>query len=304
MRSVRPGSIRQDLLQLAAQHPRGELLLAPAELGAVRRPRPVPGALFEHVPRCPELAAVVVGEARVVTAAESFHLTQDKLLLIDAGVLHAEVPTAGSRGHVIFWCMFDGTAAMVAQTIYSPPAGLTTGYLQVLRGRTNLQSIVAAIRGEWSSHEWGRERAIRGLLDYLFCILVRRLDRPRPTDRRGGESLSLGGGPTAWPTVQAALEYCRANYHRGVGAMEVAKAVGYSPTYLSRLFSSHLGESLSAHLQGLRMSQARVLLEDSNAAIRDIAAAVGYADPAHFTRAFGRAVGLSPTAYRRALAAG
>ncbi len=82
---------------------------------------------------------------------------------------------------------------------------------------------------------------------------------------------------------------------------DVAKAVGYSPSHLSYLFSTYVGRSLADHIRELRLTAARDLLENTDLTISEIARSVGYADPAHFTRAFARANDLSPKGYRERL---
>ena len=52
-------------------------------------------------------------------------------------------------------------------------------------------------------------------------------------------------------------------------------------------------------MQNLRVEEAKRLLEGERAATDDIAAAVGYENPAFFRRLFKRATGLTPGAYRR-----
>jgi len=81
----------------------------------------------------------------------------------------------------------------------------------------------------------------------------------------------------------------------------VADALGYSPSYLSRLVTRHLGRSLSEQVQSRRMKEARHLLENSDLSVSAVSDELGYSDPAHFTRAFNRATGISPKAYRRRL---
>jgi len=107
--------------------------------------------------------------------------------------------------------------------------------------------------------------------------------------------------PRTWNIVRTVLEYCEGNYRKGIGLKEVAEALGYSPSYLSRLVTRHLGRSLSQQVQSRRMEAARHLLENSDLPVSAVADELGYSDPAHFSRAFNRATGISPKAYRRRL---
>ena len=48
----------------------------------------------------------------------------------------------------------------------------------------------------------------------------------------------------------------------------------------------------------LKMARARELLDTTELAIADVAAAVGYADPLYFSRHFRRVHGMNPSTYR------
>ena len=69
-------------------------------------------------------------------------------------------------------------------------------------------------------------------------------------------------------------------------------------TYI-RQFSRAAGTSPLRWLVAQRISAARALLETADASVEEIGAAVGLGDPAGFRRHFARAVGASPSAYRR-----
>jgi transcriptional regulator GlxA family with amidase domain len=69
-------------------------------------------------------------------------------------------------------------------------------------------------------------------------------------------------------------------------------------TFLRR-FSKATGMKPSEYQQRLRISRAREMLEFSQRRIEEIAASVGYADPARFRRVFRKIIGLTPTDYRR-----
>ncbi len=81
----------------------------------------------------------------------------------------------------------------------------------------------------------------------------------------------------------------------------VAEIVGMSPRTLQRRLQQS-GSSYSQVLQEARFDLARGLLDDPGARIIDVAMTAGYDSQQHFTRAFRRCTGLTPTRYRRAMA--
>ena len=81
---------------------------------------------------------------------------------------------------------------------------------------------------------------------------------------------------------------------------EVALAVGTNEFALKRNFKAVFGEPVYGYLLGLRLAHSRQLLESTNDTIKEIAAAVGYTHPNHFSTAFRRFYGLSPAEHRKA----
>ena len=101
----------------------------------------------------------------------------------------------------------------------------------------------------------------------------------------------------------AAVRDCEAwlaRHFRESGA--VAGAVRHSRVAertLKRRFKSATGSSLIDYLQGLRIEEAKRLLETTTRAADEISADVGYQDASFFRRLFQRRTGLSPARYRR-----
>lgn len=79
----------------------------------------------------------------------------------------------------------------------------------------------------------------------------------------------------------------------------LARRVGLSPTYLSRLFREHVGLPPLAYLARLRAERAAVLLAQTDMGVAEVGMAVGWVDPNYFTRRFRALSGLSPRAYRQ-----
>ncbi len=292
---------RRRLLQLAAKREAADLMFAPASasreaagLSAAGRP------LYYHVADGIELAFACRGEARVVTPAGIHVLSRGKLLVLERGVYHAELPGNLDRQYGVFWCHFIGTRAELTETAYRGSRYLGHPELQ-LPGRTNVEAIAAAIASELSSASWGYPRAVSGIINYVVCILMRRLERARHRSYRVRESPVVAADARKWHVIQAVLGFCADNFRRGITREEIARAVGYSPGHLSHLFSTYLGQTLADHIRNLRITESKRLLAGSDRTIREIARAVGYSDPAHFTRAFTREVGMPPRVYRQRL---
>jgi len=248
-----------------------------------------------------EIALVTEGRARVATPSETFELTPGRLLFIDRGVEHAELPSESTCPYVMFWCYADTNFARLDQTSYLPPATYRTGPAVELPGRTSIISIADAILLELEHRDWEWQRAVHSLLNYLSCILIRRVRRGNVLRLRPRESPTICAEPRTWRIIQAALQVCDASFRSPLRVADVAEAVGYSPSHLGYLFSTHLGHSVSDHIRSLRLSAAQDLLENTDLPVYEIARSVGYTDPAHFTRAFTRARSLSPRAYRERL---
>jgi AraC family transcriptional regulator len=81
---------------------------------------------------------------------------------------------------------------------------------------------------------------------------------------------------------------------------ELATLVGLSAEHFCRAFSQSTGLPPHRWLTRLRLERARVLLEQPGpVSVAEIASAAGYSDPSYFARAFKRATGATPLAYRR-----
>jgi AraC-like DNA-binding protein len=85
-------------------------------------------------------------------------------------------------------------------------------------------------------------------------------------------------------------------------SLDVAAAIaGVGARTLQRRLAQ-FGLTYSKLVEQIRLETAIDLLRDPSRRIIDIAYKVGYGDPSHFTRAFRRALGASPKAFRQSLA--
>jgi AraC-like DNA-binding protein len=85
---------------------------------------------------------------------------------------------------------------------------------------------------------------------------------------------------------------------------DLSKAAHVSPEYLCRLFRRHLNLG-PLECSGLaRLERAASLLVRSNLSVKEIADAVGFASPYHFSAKFRKVYGVSPRYYRWSMQSG
>ena len=80
----------------------------------------------------------------------------------------------------------------------------------------------------------------------------------------------------------------------------LARAAHLSPAHFSREFRRTFGETPHQYLLTRRLERAAALLRNTDRSVADICFDVGLRSVGSFTTSFGRAYGMSPTAYRAA----
>ncbi|MBR1124364.1 AraC family transcriptional regulator [Bradyrhizobium lablabi] len=100
------------------------------------------------------------------------------------------------------------------------------------------------------------------------------------------------------PQVGRVLNLLHALPDRSWTVDELAREAGASRATLAKRFLELVGQSPIQYLASWRMHLARDLLRESSLGIGEIAGRIGYESEAAFNRAFRRAVGLPPAAWR------
>ena len=100
--------------------------------------------------------------------------------------------------------------------------------------------------------------------------------------------------------VAKVMEYLKSHYTEPLSLDTLSELVGYTPQYLSSLFSEDVGMSIQIFLQRMRIEEACRMLAHTNLSVSEISAAVGYQDTRHFAKVFRRHQVISPREYRKA----
>ena len=101
--------------------------------------------------------------------------------------------------------------------------------------------------------------------------------------------------------IDSALAYLDLHFSEKLYLEDVCKISLMSQSSFSYIFKQVTGFTFTEYLMRLRVSKAQELLKNSGLTAQEIAISCGFGDCTYFSSAFRRAVGVSPTQYRKAV---
>ena len=120
--------------------------------------------------------------------------------------------------------------------------------------------------------------------------------------RRTNSLVRAAADGSANGAVEARIRHCidfmRQHLDQPLQVAALAAQAGSSPSHFFVLFKRVTGSPPIDYFIRIRMQHACELLQASPLPIKDVAAAVGYADPLYFSRVFKSLLRVPPTTYR------
>jgi AraC family transcriptional regulator len=127
-------------------------------------------------------------------------------------------------------------------------------------------------------------------------------DDPRPAERRSlladSAHLRFRGG-LAGSVLRRIRVYIDAHIGERISLDDLAHQAGVSRFHFARQFRLSTGESPMGYLRRVRIERSKSILQSRETTIAEVAATLGFSDQSHFTRTFGRLVGVSPGSFAR-----
>jgi AraC family transcriptional regulator len=99
--------------------------------------------------------------------------------------------------------------------------------------------------------------------------------------------------------IQNAIEFIEINLNENVHITDVASKACFSAFHFQRLFQAISGFSVQGYIRKRRLSEAAILLTETDKSILEIAVAFQYGSQEAFTRAFDNCFGMTPAKYRK-----
>ena len=223
------------------------------------------------------------GQGRITMAGVTRGYTAHNGIFIPPGVMHGfEV------GPQVF-----GTAVFFGKdcTVELPKAPLHLRIREV-HAQQELNVTLDCIQRELDSQVAAHDRAAVHHLGLLGVWLERQSLKAQPDQPQADAAHRL---------VARYTMLLEAQFRSGAGVSDMAAALGVTATHLTRCCRLCCGRAAIELLQDRRIFEARRLLSETSTKVNAIAAALGFASPAYFARAFQHRTGSSPTEFRRAL---
>lgn len=218
------------------------------------------------------------------------------ILLIAPGSVHGFRHTHDTAGHQL--TIPTATLQRLLGGDHLADIGLGNSFVLAAlapEARAECAALFAMVAREFRGHGAGRVPALLASATLLAVLLM----------RLRGERIGKVQAPGARDAlVQRYLALTEQHFREHRPLSFYAEALGVTPDHLSRTCRNVTRESALQLLHERLMLEARRLLAYTPMSVAEVAAAIGYQDPAYFSKFFTRAVGHSPSWYRALAARG
>lgn len=239
--------------------------------------------------RLHQVLMIEAGGGVATIDGQNFRLSPMSVVNVAAGHVHGYTFKRGTVGFVVT------IAGETLDEVLAPGEGLRRELTRSAFARANpaIRTVIKGIFREYGARDYGRAHVLRGLTAVLIGLVARELAGERDRPARDGGAL--------FARFEALLE---SHYLAQWSVADYAAALSVTPTHLTRATRAAAGRTASRLIMDRVVREARRHLVYTNLPVATVAFALGFGDPAYFTRLFTKATGISPRTFRQRAAAG
>ncbi len=241
--------------------------------------------------RLHQILVVSDGGGRALLEDGRHELAPMRLVNVPVGAVHGFSFTPESNGWIVT------LAAEMLDESLAPQEGLRQALARpfIAPAHQDVLTTMERIFAEFAGRRFARAQILRSLCGVLIGFVARAGAEETPAL----ESRAPGG---ALPQRFEALLERQFSNHWSVA--DYARALAVTPTHLSRVLRSATGQAASQLIQERVIREARRHLVYTNLSVAAVSYALGFDDPAYFSRVFAQATGVSPRRFRARLLEG
>jgi AraC family transcriptional activator of pobA len=239
--------------------------------------------------RLHQILLVEKGAGEATLEGQAYPLKAMRAVNVPTGHVHGFAFVPGMQGFVLT------IATEMLDQVLSPAEGLRQALAEsrVSRATAQMRTLMKQIHAEYHGRQFARAHLLRSLTSALLGLVAREL-----ADRTAAEGT---GATDLFRRFEALLEQ---HFLEHWSVADYAATLSISPTHLSRLSRAATGHAASGLIQERIIREARRNLVYTNLPVSTIAYALGFNDPAYFSRLFAGATGLSPRRFREKVVRG
>jgi AraC-like DNA-binding protein len=233
---------------------------------------------------CPLLLWFTKGQGRITVAGTTRGYGPHNAIFVPQGTMHG----------------FDMLGQVFGQALFLPRDGGGLFWpeeplhlrLREVRSQAELTGLLDTLERELQGDDPASTRAAQYQTGLVSVFLERHADdgdpyaAPRP--RRSADRLAA-----------AFTALVERDFTRPRPISDYATELGVTPTHLTRACRATCGRGALDLLSDRKLYEARRRLAETAEPVKDIAASLGFASAAYFTRAFRAETGMSPTEFRK-----
>ena len=189
----------------------------------------------------------------------------------------------------VYWVHFTGSDVTNILRKY----GITDD-IRVIYTGTSLEysRIFKQMIFELQQCQFDYEELLSLLLRQIFISIHRQINKKREIKNEYVEA-----------EMETAIQYFNEKYNTTINIESYALSRGVSISWFIRSFKQYADITPMQYIVSLRITNAQMLLENTNYSVKEISYIVGYDNPLYFSRIFTKQKGVSPSEYRKRLAA-
>jgi AraC family transcriptional regulator, transcriptional activator of pobA len=241
--------------------------------------------------RLHQILQIERGGGEATLEGRRFALRPMRVINVPVGHVHGFAFKPGTQGFVLT------ISAEMLDEVLEAREGLLRILAQptVLKGTKPMRATMTQIFDEYAGRHFARAHMLRALAANLIGLVAREL---------ASDNVARDGTATS-DLVRRFEALIEQHFRKHWTVSDYAAALSITPTHLSRLTRAATGHAASQLILERVVREARRNLVYTNMPISTIAYALGFNDPAYFSRLFVGATGLSPRSFRdKAQAAG
>ena len=193
----------------------------------------------------------------------------------------------------MYWIILEGPGiAKVFNTLIDAAGSPVLPCPRMDQVKTSFRQLFRTLKEQKPGHEGRVAQECTALLALLNESLRTSQSSLQPDDARGA-------APSG---IAEAQRFMRHHHQHTLSLEQCARAAHMSPFHFIRRFKQATGFTPMEYLEKFRIGRAQEMMaEQPGLRLNEIARAVGFSDPAYFSRIFRKSLGSSPREFRKGL---